>query len=147
MVICGKSTFDSKILNKNQLIFIIEDTEGNKFGGYIDSTIDTIYDGHDRTRITDSKSFIFSLESNGRLNNMKKFNVKEPEYAFCLFDKSDNCLFTIGYLDIIIYKKGSEYKPYCKQNSFNYEGIKTPLCGKDDFDPFELKRFIIIQMK
>ena len=34
------SIFDSQILYKKQLIFIIEDTEGNKFGGYVDAKID-----------------------------------------------------------------------------------------------------------
>ena len=71
------STFHSKILNKNQLIFIVEDTEGNKFGGYIDAKIDKYYDS-----ITDSKSFVFSLESNGRLDSMRKFNIIYPQYAF-----------------------------------------------------------------
>ena len=31
------SIFDDCIINKKQLIIIIEDTKGNKFGGYINS--------------------------------------------------------------------------------------------------------------
>ena len=143
------STFDSKILNKNKLIFIIEDTKGNKFGGYIDATIDKIrYYGRADTIITDSKSFVFSLESNGRLDDMKKFNIKYPEDAFFLYNKSHDRLFGIGYCDIVIFKKGSEYKPYCIQSSFNYEGMRNTLCGKEySSNPFELKQFIVIQMK
>ena len=135
----GKSTFDSKILNKNQLIFIIEDTEGNRFGGYIDATIDKI------GWIEDSKSFIFSIESKGRLNSMKKFNIRKPEFAFCLYKKSYERLFEIGLEDIHIFKKGSRYgKHYCEQNSFNYERNQNTLCGKEYFG---IKRFTVIQMK
>ena len=111
------STFDSKILNKNKLVFIVEDTEGNKFGGYIDAKIDGIFENPDWKIITDSKSFVFSLESNGRLNGMKKFNIKKPEEAFYLYNKSDDYLFSIGECDIVIYKKGNG-KHYCHQDSF-----------------------------
>ena len=132
------SVFDSKVINKNHLLFIVEDTEGNKFGGYIDAKIDKYYDS-----ITDSKSFVFSLESNGRLDSMRKFNIEEPECAFWLYNKSDDCLFAIGDSDIVICKKGSG-EPYCEQDSFNYEGNQNTLSGKDVY--FSLKRFIVIQM-
>ena len=85
----NSSTFDSKIKGRKQLVFIVEDTEGNKFGGYIDAIIDKYWDFDTQTRITDSKSFVFSLESNGRLNGMKKFNIEYPQYAVGLYNKSD----------------------------------------------------------
>ena len=138
------STFDDRILNKNKLVFIIEDTEGNKFGGYIDAIINKIFEKPDWKRITDPKSFVFSLESNGRLKGMKKFDIKEPRYAFYLFNKSLPGLFSIGDDDIIIYKKGSGRKHYCLQRSFAYERNQNTLCGKEYF---ELKQFIVIQMK
>ena len=141
------STFDSKIFGRSKLVFIVEDTEGNKFGGYIDAKIDKYWDWDTGTRcITDSKSFVFSLESNGRLNSMKKFNIEDPEYAFYLFNKSDDYLFEIGTGDISIYKKGSR-KHYCEQYSFNYEGNQNTLCGKVRPKTFELKQFTVIQMK
>ena len=116
------SVFDSKILNKKQLIFIVEDTEGNKFGGYINEKIDKIRE-EPGDEIIDSKSFVFSLESNGRLNCMKKFNIKQPQYAFRMFSESYYRLFSIGLSDIYISKKGSKH--YCFQSSlFNYEGIE-----------------------
>ena len=34
------SVFDSRVMNKSNLMFVIEDTNNNKFGGYINSTID-----------------------------------------------------------------------------------------------------------
>ena len=78
---------------------------------------------------------------------MKKFNVKQPEYAFFLFNKSHYRLFQIGWSDINISKKGSgEY--YCSQSSFDYEGNQNTLCGKEGYgNPFEIKQFTVIQMK
>ena len=80
---------------------------------------------------------------------MKKFDIIKPGSAFFLFNKSYECLFAIGGgHDISIWKKGSEYKPYCWQNSFDYEGNQNTLCGKEGSNyPFELKQFIVIQMK
>ncbi|BFU25804.1 trichohyalin, putative [Entamoeba histolytica] len=71
------SVFNQKIMNKEHLIIIIEDEDGNKFGGYVNSKIDKVDEC-----INDSKSFLFSLESNGRMKGMKKFDIKQPEYAF-----------------------------------------------------------------
>ena len=38
----SKSVFDQKIFGKENLVFVIEDTEGNLFGGFINSTINDI---------------------------------------------------------------------------------------------------------
>ena len=132
------STFDSKIYGRKQLLFIIEDIEGNKFGGYIDSTIDEF-----QYSLTDWSAFLFSLESNGRLDGMKKFTIKDMLFAFCLFNKSSHRLFKFGRADINIFKKGSGYKHSCEQCAFYYGGNQNTLCGTETF---ELKRFIVIQM-
>ncbi|BFU20522.1 trichohyalin, putative [Entamoeba histolytica] len=55
------SIFDQRIMNKEHIIIIIEDSKGNQFGGYVNSKIDKV-----DYFINDSKSFVFSLESNGR---------------------------------------------------------------------------------
>ena len=54
------SVFDQRIINKEHIIIIIEDSNGNKFGGYVNSKIDEVNDW-----INDPKSFLFSLESKG----------------------------------------------------------------------------------
>ena len=126
-------------MNRSDLVFVVEDTNNNKFGGYITSTINK-YD----SSITDSNAFVFSLKSNGRLKGMKKFNIIKPEKVFYLYNKSYNRLFEIGGGDICICKKGSGYKPYCLQRSFNYEGISNALCNGRYFTP---KRITVIQMK
>ncbi|EKE37826.1 hypothetical protein ENU1_184820 [Entamoeba nuttalli P19] len=55
----NRSVFDQRIMNKENITIIIENEEGNKFGGCVNSKVD----GY----IYDLNSFVFSLESNGRL--------------------------------------------------------------------------------
>ncbi|BFU26526.1 predicted protein [Entamoeba histolytica] len=130
------SVFDQRIINKEHIIIIIEDTEGNKFGGYVNSKINRV-DGF----IYDSKSFVFSLESNG----MMKFNIKDQEYAFYLNNQSSGWLFGFGGgFDIYVYKENYKTKSCCRQCSFEYEGISNALCGKECFTP---QRIIVIEMK
>ncbi|BFU21534.1 predicted protein [Entamoeba histolytica] len=147
------SVFDERVMNKEHIIIIIEDEDGNKFGGYVDSKIDK--DGYD---INDSKSFLFSLESNGRMKGMKKFDIKEPQYAFCLSNQSNDYLFAFGGglfglfvfggNDIVVYKENHKTYSRCKQCSFEYEGISKALCGNEYPDNyFTPKRIIVIEMK
>ncbi|BFU19131.1 trichohyalin, putative [Entamoeba histolytica] len=137
------SVFDQRIWNKEDIIIIIEDSEGNIFGGYVHSKIDK-YD-----YIYDSKSFLFSLESNGRLEGMMKFDIKMPEYTFWLFKQSHHCLFSFGCgADICVYKENNKTKSFYNQFSFEYEGTKNALCGKGWFtNCFTPKRIIVVQMK
>ncbi|BFU25821.1 trichohyalin, putative [Entamoeba histolytica] len=136
------SVFDQRIMNKEHIIIIIEDTKGNKFGGYVNSKIDKV-DGF----INDSQSFVFSLESKGRMEGMMKFDIKEPEFAFCLFNQSYNRLFKFGLGDILVLKENYKTKSWCKQQSFEYKGISNALCGKQFPERFTPKRIIVIEMK
>ncbi|BFU20089.1 TLD, putative [Entamoeba histolytica] len=139
------SVFGERIMNKQHIILIIEDEEGNKFGGYVNSKIDKVGNGFIGDYIYDSKSFVFSLESNGRNEGMKKFDIKQPEYAFYLINQSHSCLFAFGNgNDIHVCKENNKTQSYCQQQSFEYEGISNALCGKEDFTP---KRIIVIEMK
>ena len=138
------SVFDSKIINKSNLMFVIEDTINNKFGGYINSTIDKV-----DSWITDSNAFVFSLKSNGRINGMMKFNIKSgsSSHAFYMYPKSSSDMFGIGCWGIDIYKKGNS-NTFCKQDSFDYNGIQHVLCGSGtSATNFTPKRFVVIQMK
>ncbi|BFU22989.1 trichohyalin, putative [Entamoeba histolytica] len=135
------SVFDQKMMNKKHIIIIIEDSEGNKFGGYVHSKIDKV--GY----INDSQSFVFSLESNGRMKGMMKFDIKEPQFAFCLWNQSHNCLFEFGLGDICVYKENYKTNSFCQQYSFEYEGISNALCGKQHPNRFTTKRIIVIEMK
>ncbi|BFU23929.1 TLD, putative [Entamoeba histolytica] len=136
------SVFGERIKNKEHIIIIIEDEEGNKFGGYVNSKIDKIYKW-----IYDSKSFVFSLKSNGRMEGMMKFDIKEPQDAFYLYYQSDDYLFAFGYGDIRIFKENNKTESSCKQHSFEYKGISNTLCGKQLPKYFTPQRIIVIEMK
>ena len=145
------SVFDDKISGRNDLMFIIEDVNDNKFGGYVYSLI-----SNTNQYIKDSKSFLFSLKSNRRINAMQKFEIKSnaQSYAFYMNKKSDNgLLFYLGYGSIIINKENDKLNSSCYQNNdyFDYHGTSEaflPNCkpgsGNIYFRP---KRFIVIQMK
>ena len=135
------SVFDKRIMNKEHIIIIIEDEEGNKFGGYVNEKIDKVV-----TTFNDSHSFVFSFESNGRMKGMKKFDIKQPEYAFKIYKQSDDYLFSFGW-DIYVCKENDKKYSYCDQSSFEYEGISNALCGKEWPEYFTPKRIIVIEMK
>ncbi|EKE37971.1 hypothetical protein ENU1_180640 [Entamoeba nuttalli P19] len=86
-------------MNKEHITIIIEDSKGNTLGGYVNSKIDKVND-----YITDSKPFVFSLESNG-MKGMKKFDIKEQQYAFYLWNKSSDYLFGFGDVIFVFIKK------------------------------------------
>ncbi|BFU26561.1 predicted protein [Entamoeba histolytica] len=132
------SVFKQRIWKKEYIIIIIEDEDGNRFGGYVNEKIDRV--GYD---INDSKSFVFSLESNGRMKGMKKFDIKNSQYAFWLCIQSVNCLFGFGNGDICVCKENDKKYSYCEQYSFEYKGISNALCGKYNFTP---KQIIVIEM-
>ncbi|BFU25531.1 trichohyalin, putative [Entamoeba histolytica] len=137
------SVFEERIINKEHIIIIIEDEDGNKFGGYVNSKIDKC--SH---YIDDSQSFVFSLESKGRMEGMKKFDIKIPERAFLLCKQSNDCLFAFGYRDICVYKENNKTNSFCLQHSFEYKGIRNALCGKEwPNNYFTPKRIIVIEMK
>ncbi|BFU26775.1 trichohyalin, putative [Entamoeba histolytica] len=137
------SVFDERIINNKHIIIIIEDEDGNKFGGYVNEKIDKIDNGF----IKDSKSFLFSLESKGRIEGMKKFDIKEPQYAFWLYKQTDDYLFGFGIDDIAVYKEDNKTESSCYQRSFSYEGISNALCGKQLPKRFIPKQIIVIEMK
>ncbi|GAB1218649.1 hypothetical protein ENUP19_0001G0017 [Entamoeba nuttalli] len=140
------SVFRERVMNKEHIIIIIDDEEGNKFGGYVNSKIDKAGEW-----ISDSKSFVFSLESNGRLDGMMKFDIKDQQHAFGLGKQSYDWLFAFGYGngfgDICAGKENYKTNSYCIQRSFEYEGISNALCGKLRPECFTPKRIIVIEMK
>ena len=129
-----------------QLIFLIEDRDGEKFGYYLNTEIIDKY----RCDIkTDDKSFHFNLQSNGRLQQPMKFEIKDLKYGgYKLWGKSDS-YFLIRLGDIWLWKEDCKNESCCFQTEdrFNYHGIKKALCGKVDPNYFTPKRILVIQMK
>ena len=98
---------------------------------------------------TDNKSFEFNLESNGRLQQPMKFEIKDlKKGGYCLYEKSDYDLIILG--DIYLYKENEKNYSHCwqhKYSPFDYHGIKNALCGKTKYENFTPKRILVIQMK
>ena len=133
------SVLGDRILHKSNLVVIIEDTNNNKFGGFVSKTINQ-YDAW----INDPNAFVFSLRSNGRINGMMKFNITQSQYAFNLPSRSNPGLFSMGSgMDICVSKiRGTGN--YCSRGSFDYHGLTNALCGGNNFTP---KRITVIKMK
>ena len=145
--------FYPKILNKKQLLFLIESTDGEKFGYYEDKLIKR---EHRLIQIkpTNEKSFHFNIQSrNNRLSNPMKFEIKEPYshgYGFVWCPKPTT-LIRIG--TIIIKNKRFKNNSYClpQNDSFDFHGIERALCGNEPNEKgnmiFSPKRMLVIQMK
>ena len=56
----------NEIIGKKQLVFLIEDDNGERFGYYSNNSLQEIYLSLQQA---DNKSFHFNLNSNGRLSN------------------------------------------------------------------------------
>ena len=135
------SVFQEKIINKQKFIVLIEDTNGNKFGGYLNVKVDKFYP----SCISDSSSFVFSFKS----NQMKKFDISPSQSAFYLYPKTNNGnLFGFGNgHDLSVWVENRKSESYCYQSSYNYSREQKALCGTNYPDRFTPKRFIVIQMK
>ncbi|EKE39019.1 hypothetical protein ENU1_144160 [Entamoeba nuttalli P19] len=78
---------------------------------------------------------------------MKKFDIKEQQYAFYTGQMSNDVSFSFGYgfmVDIRVYKENNKRVSYCDQNTYEYKGISNALCGKQRPERFTPKHFIDI---
>ena len=147
----GTSVFNERIIGKKQLIFLIEDEDGEKFGYYLNTqVVEKYWKLGDRRIETDNKSFEFNLESNGRLDQPMKFEIKDLYWGgYELCEKSDKWnLIVLG--DIVLFKENKKNHSCCFQSEYNfdYHGIENALCGKIYYpDKFTPKRILVIQMK
>ena len=139
---------NEKINGKKQLLFLIESKEGEKFGYYLSSKVENKTDknGFHSRMSADENSFHFNLESNGRLKEPMKFEIRRPKWGYRLFDEFDNCLIGIG--DIYLYKQEQNVGQCLQQNesSFEYYNIENALCGKTFPQQFEMKQFVVIEL-
>ena len=154
----------NKTILKDQLIFMIEDEDGEIFGYYLNTEIlnNRCFGA---SNIADDKSFHFNLQSkNNRLGKPMKFEIKNlkrggvttfqtqsPRVSHKLFFKAGDIFFCPKYF---------KDKSFCEQNEdrFNYHGIDKALCGKGkvsdspkdcmtEEECFNPKSLLIIQMK
>ena len=93
---------NERIIGKKQLAFIIEDIDGEIFGYYCNTQIVEQYGFPGQE--TDNKSFHFNLQSNGRLKQPMKFEIKNLIFGgIRLYQKSTISLIKLG--DIKLAKK------------------------------------------
>ena len=78
------SVLNERIIGKKQLVFVIENENGEIFGYYLNTEIIEEYKNHE----TDLNSFHFNLQSNGRLEKPMKFEIKDFTKGYILFDKT-----------------------------------------------------------
>ena len=141
--------FEDKVKGKGNLIFVIEDTNNNKFGGYLNATINQV----DKL-INDPNSFKFSLKSNNRIKGMMKFEIQSSysQNAFKLYNKSNDLIFAFGNLSLWLKKenKKSDSKCYQHNDRYNYHGTTNAFLENNRIEnevTFTPKRFVVIQMK
>ena len=138
------SEFNDLLFGKKQLTFLIEEEDGEKFGYYLNTEM---IERYTKEIQTDRKSFEFNLQSNGRLNGMIKFQIRNINAGIWLFGKSDELLITIG--DIVLSKEDKKCESwfYQSNDNFHYHDIENPVCSKRGLSfPFTIKRLIVIQM-
>ena len=135
--------FSSYIIGKSNLLFMINDEQNNRFGGYISSQII----GPD-TFIADSNAFIFSLNSNGRLSTPTKFNIISQNSAFISITTHDRYIFAFGGgYDLKLDKKSTSYMANSNPSSYDFGQNRNALYGKTYPDRFTPKRWLVYQMK
>ena len=128
------SVFAQKLIKKKQLVFLIEDNEGEKFGYYLNTELIAKYGnsiGHERIP-TDKRSFEFNIQSNGRLEYPMRFDIKDTNFGgYILYERSLEKLIELG--DIKLYKYNKRNKSSCDQDNdkFHYPKINNVLSGKE----------------
>ncbi|ELP87615.1 hypothetical protein EIN_146090 [Entamoeba invadens IP1] len=98
----NSSVFSKKIANKSKVAVIVEDKNGNKFGGVVFNAISGVDEWN-----TDPRAFLFTLKSNGRTEGMEKYQLlhKYAQYAFHCFTDDYEALFYICNGGIHVFKK------------------------------------------
>ena len=137
----GNSDFSNRIDRKKNIVIMIEDTNNNIFGVFINN-IPTQTSKY----IAYPYEFVFSLNSNGRCEQPMIFPMHNYSESFCLCGDDDERLFSVGCDDIIIMKEDCQDKSHensCHQKCFDYNGIDDAFCGSSRF---KVKRIMVYQM-
>ena len=145
----GLSILNDRIIGKSNLTFLIESDDNEKFGYFFGNEINENFD-ESKNYIgitTDSRTFQFNLESNGRLNGMTKFEIRNStDGGIELFKLNDEHLIALGNIMLFKQNKKEQSTVYQDGEFFENHGIFASLCGKQYPKKFALKRFIVIQM-
>lgn len=104
---------NSILTNKNHIVILIEDEDGNRYGGYINTFIYDVF-----KRVPDSQSFLFQLASHGE-SKYEKYPIKQgtneegyqiSDMAFIkLLPQWNQILFQFGEGDLYLYREKNEW--------------------------------------
>ena len=146
------SVFNKRIFGKEQLLFLIEAEDGELFGFYCASKIETNI--FEEWKYVSYDSFHFNLNSNGRLPEPIIFEIRPTgiHHGYSLYKVSNETLIGIGN---IVLTKNIKDKAFgtCIEYGFEYSKIEKALCGKicdeskEIKEQFVVKKLIVIQMK
>ena len=142
----GNSEFDSIVMNRENLIIMIEDDNTNVFGGFINSKITSTYDFFSDEwigeKIIDQNSFSFILRTNDKGKELLKIETKRDsnDPSFILFGEHSKQLFSFFGNDLVVMKKGSCSSYYSGQ-------LSNQMFNSSKEHTFILKRIQIWQME
>ena len=141
-----QSIFNSQIIGKKQLLFLIENDENEIFGYYLHNKI---IEKYSEKILVDKNSFHFTLHSK-QIKSPIKFEIIDNTLAgYQLYEQRNNYLIELG--DIIIMKEELKKKSFATHSIkiFNYHGLSNGLFGKkksiDGCLYFTPKRIVILQ--
>ena len=142
------SVFHEKIMNHSHLLLIIEDEKEEIFGYYLHSEMKNEFNSYVNTTM---ESFLFNIQSNGRLNEMKQFKMMKEGLGYHLYKPSEEYLICFGDIMLMKYEKKENCCVFQNEYSvYNYDGLKSALCGSipNAFGAMEFvpKRFKIVEM-
>ena len=110
----GFPEFYEKVSKQDNIAIIIEDSEGNVFGGYVPGKLPL-----KSSIFLNENCCLFSLNSNRRYSDQAIFPLKEYlNCGFRLCDEEDDCLCQFGVVDVVINKNRTGS---VKQCSFYYD--------------------------
>lgn len=155
----GTSVFHERVVNRKNFAILVDDGEGNLFGGYMTQRVTTSHasrnSGNDTWMIRDNASFVFSLKRNNNYS-FKKYAMGKTvcgrnEWvngkALCVHDEKEPCLFHFGQdytnrdqSDIRVWKKGIKTS-ICYPSHYNYP-INALRPSNTRFEP---RRIVVIQ--
>ena len=155
---CGEVLFDSnkdnwekstsvlneKIIGKSKLMFLIEKDNKDLIGYYLNTQV---VEKYEKTIPTDSKTFHFSLRSNGRVPDPIKYEIKDVMKGGIGLEYNNDCyLVSIGYIRLKKYHvKHFSFVYNSTPSFFDYHGYENPLTS-NYYHHFTPKRIIVIQM-
>ena len=156
---CGEIIFDSdtnnwkrkqselneKIIGKSQLLFVIEDEDGEVFGYYFNPQID------EKVRYSEADEYTFHFNirsSNYRLQRPINYQANElwkSSHQKCcrLYSNSHRKLIRLGEIRLMK-DNGMFNQSYCDLDVQSDSSSRYILCGKQRFIP---QRIVVIQMK